>query len=71
MAKWNIGTADDTFDRPLMYRHVRTGVVYELLYHGLEVTGDDGVPSIIYRNNGGDVFIQSRNRFEDGRFELL
>ena len=71
MAKWSIDAADDTFDRPLMYRHVRTGVTYELLYHGLEVTNDDGVPSIVYRNSGGDIFIQAKSRFYDGRFELV
>lgn len=68
MARWNI-SEDDTFARPLMYRHKKTGGMYRLLYEGLEVTGDDAVPSVVYQNGDGDVFIQAKARFFDGRFE--
>ena len=71
MAKWNIDAADDTFARPMMYRHVSTGGVYEILHYGLEVTDDEVIPSVVYRNNDGHVFIQAKSRFEDGRFEQL
>ncbi len=67
MPKWDI--SDDTFARPLMYRHKRTGGLYRLLHEGLEVTGDEGVQSVVYQNMAGDVFIQAKTRFFDGRFE--
>lgn len=70
MTTWN-ETHDDTFARPLMYRHKKSGGVYRLLYECLEVTGDEGVPSIVYQNGSGDVFVQTRTRFFDGRFEAL
>ncbi len=71
MAKWEIDTADDTFIRPVMYRHVKTGGLYRVMYEGLEVTGDEAIPSIIYQNNAGQIFIQAKSRFEDGRFERI
>jgi hypothetical protein len=71
MSTWNIDTSDDTFMRPQMYRHKKTGGLYSILHEGLEVTGDDGVPSIVYRDGKGRVFIQAKSRFEDGRFEKL
>lgn len=71
MAKWNIDTADDTFLRPLMYRHKKTGGLYQVLHEGLEVTGDEAIPSIVYQNADGKVFIQAKSRFEDGRFERV
>ena len=69
MAKWNLD--DDTFSAPSVYRHKRTGGLYRVLYEGLEVTGYEGVPSIVYQDGSGQVFIQAKARFEDGRFEKL
>jgi hypothetical protein len=54
-----------------VYKHKKTGLHYVVLYEGLEVTGDEGIPSVVYRNTVGDVFIQAKSRFEDGRFEKL
>lgn len=71
MTKWEIDTADDTFIRPVMYRHLKTGGLYRVLHEGLEVTGDEAIPSIVYQNNAGQVFIQAKSRFEDGRFERV
>lgn len=67
MAKWS-DKPHKTVER---YRHVRTGGIYTVLHEGLEVTGDEGVPSIIYENENGDVFIQAKSRFFDGRFESV
>ena len=63
MAKWNIE------DNCKAYRHVRTGGIYYVIHEGLEVTGDEAVPSIVYQSEDGKVFIQAKARFEDGRFE--
>jgi hypothetical protein len=71
MAKWRNDESDDTFTRPAMYRHKKTGVVYHVLFEGLEVTDDVASPSIVYQNTAGEVFIQAKCRFEDGRFEKL
>ena len=74
MAKWNawnIDTTDDTFVKPVLYRHVRTGGLYRIIHEGLEVTGDEGIPSIVYQDASGNVFIQAKSRFEDGRFEKV
>jgi hypothetical protein len=71
MAKWNMDASDDTFMRPLMYRHKKTGGLYRVINEGLEVTGDEAVPSIIYQNANGQIFIQAKSRFEDGRFEKV
>jgi hypothetical protein len=68
MAKWNEITIISNNDT---YRHVRTGGIYKVIHEGLEVTGDEGVPSIVYKNEKGDVFIQAKDRFFDGRFEKL
>jgi hypothetical protein len=68
-AEWSIDASDDTFMRPVMYRHKTTGGLYRVLHEGLEVTKDEAVPSIVYQNANGDVFIQAKSRFEDGRFE--
>lgn len=67
MAKWS-DKPHKTVER---YRHVRTGGIYTVLHEGLEVTGDEGVPSIIYENENGDVFIQAKSRFFAGRFESI
>jgi len=71
MAKWNIDTSNDTFTRPVLYRHKATGGLYRILHEGLEVTADEAVPSVVYANADGDVFIQAKSRFEDGRFERV
>lgn len=68
MAKWG---EVEFFNKSKSYRHVRTGGIYRVLYEGLEVTGDEAIPSIVYQNEDGDVFIQAKERFEDGRFEEL
>lgn len=70
MTTWN-DTHDDTFVAPQRYRHKKTGGVYQVLFEGLEVTGDEGIPSVVYQSSSGKVFIQSKTRFEDGRFEKL
>lgn len=70
MTTWN-DTHDDTFVSPRRYRHKKTGGVYQVLFEGLEVTGDEGIPSVVYQSSTGKVFIQSKTRFEDGRFEKL
>lgn len=69
MAKWNIDGASDALVKSPIYRHVKTGGLYMILHEGLEVTGDEAIPSIVYQNDRGDVFIQAKARFEDGRFE--
>ena len=53
------------------YKHVKTGGVYELMHLGLEVTQDEAVPSVVYRSENGQVFIQTKDRFFDGRFVRL
>lgn len=68
MAKWSELTIIDNTNT---YRHVRTGGIYRVIHEGLEVTGDDAVPSIVYQNEDGQVFIQAKERFFDGRFERL
>ena len=71
MTTWN-DARDDTFVAPQRYRHRKTGGVYHLLFEGLEVTSDEGIPSIVYQqSSSGQVFIQTKSRFEDGRFEKL
>jgi hypothetical protein len=71
MARWEFNHSNDTFMTEQMYKHKKTGLHYTVLYEGLEVTGDEGIPSVVYRNNAGDIFIQAKSRFEDGRFEKL
>lgn len=67
MAKWNM----ERDNKEQLYRHVRTGNVYSILHEGLEVTTDDAVESVVYQDEDGDVFIQAKSRFFDGRFEAL
>lgn len=70
MAKW----AEDEFildDEVQQYRHVKTGKIYTLLHTGLEVTSDVAYEVVVYENEAGDVFVQSKERFFDGRFEEL
>ena len=64
MAKWA-----EIAPKHKLYRLVRTGGIYRVLNEGLEVTNDEAVPSIVYQNEEGQVFIQAKSRFEDGRFE--
>lgn len=74
MAKWDFDDDDlncDDLDKPTMYRHVKTGNYYTVLYEGLEVTSNRAVPSIVYQNADGEVFIRAKSQFEDGRFERL
>lgn len=66
MAKWAEFVIEKTKKQ---YRHIRTGGIYTVLHEGLEVTGDEAIPSIVYQSEDGKVFIQAKNRFEDGRFE--
>ena len=68
MARWG---EINIFDEGTSYRHVKTGGIYRVVHEGLEVTGDEAVPSIVYMNEDGDVFIQAKERFFDGRFEEL
>ena len=67
MAKWRELKCDSRGT----YRHIRTGGIYKILHEGLEVTNDEAVVSVVYSNENGDVFIQSKDRFFDGRFEKL
>lgn len=71
MAKWDIDKYDDTFTTQQTYRHKRTGFLYTVLHEGLEVTGDEGIPSVVYQSSSGDIFIQEKSRFFDGRFEKV
>jgi hypothetical protein len=71
VAKWSVDMLGDTFSTVATYRHKKTGGVYYKLYEGLEVTGDEAVPSVVYQNTAGQIFIQAKSRFEDGRFEEL
>jgi len=71
MPRWEVNDSNDSFVTEQVYKHKKTGLHYIVLYEGLEVTGDEGIPSIVYRNTVGDVFIQAKSRFEDGRFEKL
>ncbi len=68
MARWG---ELNILDNGTRYRHVKTGGVYTLIHEGLEVTSDEAVPSVVYQNEDGDVFIQAKARFFDGRFEEL
>lgn len=70
MARWDLDK-DDTFSTPQVYRHKRTGFLYTIIHEGLEVTGDEGIPSVVYQSTSGDVYIQAKSRFEDGRFEKV
>ena len=70
MARWDFDK-DDTFSTPQVYRHKRTGFLYTVIHEGLEVTGDEGIPSVVYQSTSGDVYIQAKYRFEDGRFEKV
>lgn len=68
MARWG---ELNILDNGTQYRHVKTGGIYTLIHEGLEVTGDEAVPSVVYQNEDGDIFIQAKARFFDGRFEEL
>lgn len=69
MAHWGDTTiVENRFPK---YQHVKTGKVYELMHLGLEVTQDEAVPSVVYRSENGQVFIQTKDRFFDGRFVRL
>lgn len=71
MAKCDVDKYDDTFTTQQTYRHKRTGFLYTVLHEGLEVTGDEGIPSVVYQSSSGDIFIQEKSRFFDGRFEKV
>lgn len=71
MAKWDVDKYDDTFATRQTYRHKRTGSLYTILHEGLEVTDDEGIPSVVYQSSSGDIFIQEKSRFFDGRFEKV
>lgn len=64
------GLSDMTFIPT--HRHVRTGTLYQVLFDkALDVTADEAVSVIVYRNEEKEVFTQLAGRFLDGRFESL
>lgn len=52
------------------YIHVKTGVQYELLFHG--ILEKDCIPCVIYMNDStGAIWVRPSREFFDGRFKMV
>lgn len=54
-----------------VYRHKKRGSVYRILYEGQMKIGDKWEPSVTYRDMEGRIWTREKEKFFDGRFDLI